>query len=75
MDIGRSVKAWGRELHLFLGLEDMAVEDVLDAILGDVDKCLQVQRVMAHVEDSGGGGGGTKHDLHLAATRPGGSWA
>ena len=47
-------------------------EGVLRDILGDVVKSLQVQGVVARMEDSGEQGD-VKHELHLAATRPGGS--
>lgn len=53
-------------------LEDMMMEGVLRDILGDVVKSLQVQGVVACMEDSGERGD-VKRELHMAATRPGGS--
>lgn len=45
------------------------IEGVLRNILGDIVKRLQVQGVVAHIDNSGQWED-AKHELHLAATRP-----
>lgn len=50
-------------------LEAMMMEGVLRNILGDIVKHLQVQGVVAHIENSGEWED-AKHELHLAAIRP-----
>lgn len=45
------------------------MEGVLRNILGDIVKHLQVQGVVAHIENSGEWED-AKHELHLAAIRP-----